>query len=291
MKHVFPKIDSLSNLKNPLLFRLSSILWYVEGWRKFVLVSVVLSSFFWVLLGFDSTVGQIIPVSLDLSAPSLITSFPTFLSGYISLSELVEHTKACYGLGTHWSAVVIYGLFFILLSKHYERIGIKKSMNLILSLFFTLLAISIFELAWMFSYAHFQNQPWVLGTKHAPFRMNTFFIMVGVLAVVFTLASPYNFNFNKKSLSLILLSLGLWGLWIFYPLPVRSLSVLITTGEIWSNTPNFPQTQYTIDVYPLDNLRAGFAFHVEDNIVHFINTFTKAILALTVFNFCVLKKK
>jgi len=286
MRTVFDRLDNLTQSYRGV--KPFSFFWNIHGWRQYVGLAITISAFMWFILGFDSTVEQIIPMSLQKSAPCLAFALPNFLFGKISLPQLIEQTYINYGLGTHWSAVIIYGLFFIGISKHLELHRVKKSLNFTLTSSFTLLTISVFELGWMYSYAVFQNQPWVFNIRHSPFLMNIIFLFFGVWGVLYTYLARYvkdaqlhdlRFNLTKLTILLFILSTLWWLLWIYYPFSVNH----ITVGS-WTNSNFFPQTQYTINSNP--NLYAGYPYHVEDNSVHFFNIGVKILLTCSMYRIC-----
>lgn len=101
----------------------------------------------------------------------------------------------------------------------------------------------------------------------------------------------YTFRFNRYAVALIVLAVASALFWIYYPGPVTSLSVTLENGEVWTNSRLFPQTLYTVDLNPSDAVNAGEWFWVEDNFIHAINTYVKAVWSFVfVYVFKVIKK-
>jgi len=93
----------------------------------------------------------------------------------------------------------------------------------------------------------------------------------------------YRFRLDKKALLLIGVTVSLALLWVYYPFYVKKISVPLETGEVWVNSQQFPQTLYTVDLDPTDNVNAGVWFFIENNWVHGLNTLVKVMLSLSVF--------
>jgi len=205
----------------------------------------------------------------------------------------VVHSR--YGIGTHFSAAVIYGIMFYTLSKYYEKINIKGSLNLTMSMLLTAFSVGVFEFTWMASYYTAQHQTWVLAPLFKQVSIlyqNLLFVSCGSVMIAVVALSRFqtrypqiSFRINKKLAFLILLTISLWSLWYFYPFPTTQLVVSLETGGVWKSFSNFPQTMYTIDVNPLDDVAIGVPFYVEDHLVHTINTVFKIVFAYTIFYF------
>jgi len=270
----FNKIDNLNfTLKG---YDLTSLL-RPDGWRKYALLLVVTSGLGWIFFGYDGCYDQI-----EMFGKTL----PLIFAGTSTWTEAFTLMGGRYGIGTHFSAGVVYGLLFYAISKYYEKIDIKGSLNLTFSILLTVFSISIFEFSWMASYYWAQQQFWVLvplTTQASILYQNLLFLTGGVFLILFVVGSPYRFRINKKLGVLILLSISLWGFWYFYPLPINHLTVTLADGTQWTSSPYFPQTMYTIDLAPWDDDAVGEPFFVEDNMVHTANTVMKIVWAYTFF--------
>lgn len=219
----------------------------------------------WLLLGADSTVDQVAWVLQEI------------VKGNWGIQHLAETYVKYYGLGTHWSAPVIYSAQLMGLSKHFrDKFGIVDSVNLSVSGGFVALTIAVFEFTWLGSYAFYQNQPWVLSLCLP--QMNIvlrylLYLFTGILVVFGLNRKVYGFNFfNIKTLFLLLTSTVLILLWWNYGLlfPVQTLTV----GN-WASSPNFPQTMYTVDMDLTDGLAVGEMFYVPNEGVHLVNNLAK----------------
>ena len=258
--------------------------------RLSALVIALVSASAWLIFGFDSTIAQ--PIHF-------LYSLPSYLSGALSLSGWTNIFNYHYGKDMHWSAFVIYGLMYYFLSRHFEKQGITKSKNVSYSVGLTLMSVAVFEFFWMGSFAFFQNQPWVITFQWPQMRIllqNIAFLFVGIIAVLYmfldsfkldkkgkVLGRFYKFNWNLVSFGLVFLSVASAVAWWYYPFPVERFSVKLETGEVWSNSNRFPQTLYTIDMNPGDNLNAGEWFWKENDLVHGLNTLVKVFFTLTFF--------
>lgn len=249
--------------------------------RKIGLALALISLGCWIIFGFDSAVGQIM---------HWLYAAPQYFSGAINLNEWIEVFTSSYGTELHFSAVVIYGLMFYWLSKHYEKNGIVKSKNIAYSIGLSLLAIGTFEFYWMLSYAYFQNQFWVITPVWPQLRIimqNLVFCIGGSLVLLYMscehIEGLYKLRVNWKSSALIALTIVSAVAWWYYPLPVSRFSVTLETGEVWRNTNNFPQTLYTIDLDPTDRVNAGEWFYHGNDMVHLLNTIVKLLFALSIF--------
>jgi len=148
----------------------------------------------WMLFGFDSCIGQ--PITL-------LYRLPEFFLGKITFDVLWQETwVANYGKEFHYSAILIYGLMYWDLSRHFENnFGIVKSKNVAYSCALTFLSIGLFEFYWMFSYAHFQNQPWVVTFKWPQARIilqNIMFLLVGFMGVLYMWLDSYILDKDNK---------------------------------------------------------------------------------------------
>lgn len=256
---------------------------------KTALAIAIVALVCWVLFGFDSTPVQWIVLFYNL---------PNYLSGSLTHVEWTSLYGAYYGKEMHYSAFVIYGLMYYALSRHFEnKFNIINSKNVAYAASLTLFSIAVFEFYWMGSYAIFQGQPWVITPRMPQLRIilqNVAFLSVGLIAILYMWADSYiidegkilgrrwRFNWNKTAWLLIGVSIASAVFWWRYGdfLPVESLTV----EEVgWSNSPYFPQTLYTIDIEPDDNVNAGVWFFVENNLIHGVNTLVKALWTFSMF--------
>jgi hypothetical protein len=253
----------------------------------------------WVLLGSDSTIDQV---------AWLLYSFPSLVLGKITFSEWVSVFWKYYGLGTHWSASVIYSALFIGLSKHLrERLWIINSENLCITCGFVGLTISAFEFFWMGSYYIFQDQHWILSFYMPQFNLILQKVLFSLPAFVVAiglylgydeqtkktfLRNDYSFNFDKYTVLFGFSALALILLWWNYGLffPVQQLSVE-TSGGLWTSSPHFTQTMYTIDMNPLDKISVGEIFYVQNDAVHLLNNLTKISMTLFFYSLFKIRKR
>lgn len=243
----------------------------------------------WMVFGFDSTPLQFMHMLYEL---------PAFVMGQVSFNDLVATYNRFYGCEMHYSAFVIYGLMYWFLSRHFDKkLGIKGSKNVAYACSLTFLSVAIFEFYWMGSFAYFQNQLWVMTPKWPQLRIqmqNITFLSVGVLGVLYMYADSfvlkgkeiisrnYHFNWNWKAWLLIGLSVATALIWWFYPWHVEKFSVELETGQVWSNSQQFPQTLYTVDLNPTDDVNAGVWFWKENNLIHGWNTLVKIFWTVTI---------
>jgi len=255
----------------------------------------------WLLFGFDSNLGQPLQVIIKL---------PEYFSGELQLADLVAVWENYYGKEFHYSAVVIYGLCFYYLSKHFEKLGTRGSRNVAYTSCLTWLSIGVFELYWMGSFSFFQGQTWVLKLEMPQLRIILQNIIgmlsAGGLGVFYMYVESYQynpmhvlflkprqwvstgrkwrFNWNWLTYLLIAASVATAVLWWFYPGPVELLTVEYETGQVWTNSHRFPQTLYTIDVNPNDGINAGIWHYIENDFIHGLNTLVKIFFTLAIFN-------
>lgn len=248
------------------------------------------------VFGFDSCIGQPLMVLYNM---------PRFITGQITFNGLVEIWNNHYGKEMHYSAFLIYGLMYWALSRHFEKnLNITKSRNVAYAASLTLFSIAVFEFYWILSYAHFQSQPWVAKLQWPQLRIilqNIAFFFVGVLAILYIWADSYvlrgkevvgrkhHYNLNLHATLLVSLSIASALLWWNYPFQVDTCQVRLENGDLWTNSRQFPQTLYTIDMNPDDSLNAGEWFFVEDNTVHAVNTLVKVVWTFTMFYIFMLK--
>lgn len=255
--------------------------------RKFMLGTVVLIPLLcWVLLGADSTAEQV---------AFFVWNLPKFVLGRITFTQWISMYSDYYGLGTHWSAAVIYGLLFVGLSKYFrEKRDTINSENIALTVGFVGLAIASFELFWMISFYAFQGQTWILSLRFPQFRIilqNVVFALPGLVIISGMDWKKNVLNLELKTWLYLGVTVGLVLLWWNYPFPVQQLSVPVEGGGVWTSSPRFPQTMYTIDVNVTDEVAVGEMYHVEAPEIHLLNNLTKIFWTLTFYSLGQIKKR
>jgi hypothetical protein len=224
---------------------------------------------------------------------------PALIQGSGSWQQIIEIYNSYYGKEMHYSAFVIYFLLYWALSKTWEKAGVAYSKNIVFSFAGMILAIGMFEWFWIMGFSYFQNQPWVSTWQFPQMKIllqNTAFTLAGGLTVLFMLTERWHWNgkiqgerayyFQARETIFWLfvgLSVASALLWIFYPWHVQLLTVQLENGEIWQSSRLFPQTLYTVDVNPGDEINAGVWFWIQDDLIHAVNTGVKAIWAATIF--------
>lgn len=238
----------------------------------------------WVLLGADSTADQL---------AYFVLNAPSFLLQKISLSEWIGIYNRYYGLGTHWSAAVIYSLLLIGISKHLrDNLDIKNSLNLALTTGFVGLTIACFEFFWMGSYYIFQGQHWILSLQLPQLRIiiqNILFLLPGVLVLLGLNWKEYKLNIDKYTMLSFFAMFMLIFFWWFYPFPTPKLTVPIEGHGLWESSTHFPQTMYTIQ--PSTKDAYGIMHHVEDAGVHLTNNLTKIFMTLGFYSLFKIQKR
>jgi len=266
--------------------------------RKAAFATAMIALVCWATFGFDSTPLQFIHV--------LYEGVPSFLMGKASFNDLHIIYDSFYGKEMHYSAFVIYGLMFWALSRHFNRnLGITKSKNIAYSVSLTFLSVAMFEFFWIWGFATFQNQPWVITPRFPQLRIhiqNFMFLTVGVLGTLYMWVDShvkikngykriFKFRWDITTVCLIGASITIALFWITYPGYVEKISVPLSNGEVWTNTNNFPQTLYTVDLNPTDNVNAGTWFFVGNDLIHGLNTLVKAVWTFTFLYIGLVKKK
>ncbi len=256
--------------------------------RKVILPLVALAGFLWILQGVDSSVVQL---------EYFIEHFPSFLLGKITWNQLIDYYMSAYGKFVHYSAFVIYMLFFVGISKHlHEKLEVVNSENVIASICFVSLVVGVFEVFWMVGYFYFQNLTWILSFRWPQMRIllqNFLMIIVGLFFILAIDRKIYKFNFNKWTWIFLSLTVAFVFIWYFYGLifPIQTIEVPVEGYGIWTSTKFFPQTVYTVDVNILDNVAAGEQFWIQNDLLHLVNTITKAFLTLTLYNVLRIKRR
>lgn len=259
-------------------------------WRKYFSICVVAASCLWLIFGYDSVWSQLDPFTNYFT--TVFIKDPITAVQNIPLLKLWKDSSLYYGVGNHFSAPVCYGLIFIVLSLHLEKVGIKRSLNFTTSALLSLLSIGVFEWAWNLLYATFQGQPWTITfawKQIGNLTMFTLFVVFGALVLVY-LSDKYKPNVGPRTIALSALAIIMWIAWIYYPLPVGRIQVRTSVG-IWTNSPRFPQTYYAIDTNPNDALAIGTPYYVHDDVIHTLNTSTKVVTSLALLSFCMLEKR
>jgi len=238
----------------------------------------------WVLLGADSTADQV---------AYFLMNTPRVLLGQITIGQWIDIYNQYYGLGTHWSAAVIYSLLLIGISKHlHDKLQIKNSLNLCLTTGFVGLTIATFEFFWMGSYYVFQQQHWILCLQFPQLRIilqNILFLTPGVVILSGLNWRDYRLNVDKLTVVATCATIGFVGLWWYYPFQTETLTVPIEGYGVWQSSPNFPQTMYTIQ--PTIHDAFGVMYHVEDPGVHLTNNLAKIFMTLMFYSLFKLKER
>ncbi len=255
--------------------------------RAALLPLIFLITVVWAFGGFDSSIGQV---------NYLIQYLPDLVLRNISFNDWIQLYLNDYGKGMHYSAAVIYLLVFVGFSKHLRKLGSCNSENFCLSFGLTALQIPLFEFLWMILFAHYQNQLWVITFQWAQSRIilqNLLMLFVGVLTLAALDWRKYKPNLNRLSLLLFALTVLSFYLWIDYGrfLPVQPLIVTLSDGSLWRNSPYFPQTVYTIDLTPNDSFAFGNQFYVENDAIHFVNTVSKILMSMSLYNILKIERR
>ena len=246
----------------------------------FVLIPLIC----WILLGSDSTIDQI---------AWTIFNIPNLIMGKIGLDQWLSIYGNYYGLGTHWSASVIYGLLFVGVSKYFrEKIKVYNSENLCITTGFVGLAISTFEFFWMISYYYFQNQSWILTLQFPQSKLiiQTLIFLSPALVVLLGLNyEKYRLNFDKRTLFFLCATIFFVLLWYNYPFHIEQLTVEVQGLGTWISSKKFAQTMYTVDLDITDNIALGEMFFMDNPGIHFVNNVCKIFWTLTVYNLSKIK--
>ena len=273
--------------------------------RKSILILSLVCLVAWFVFGFDSNANQFLNPLVEL-VPELVT-------GRLPLANFASSFMArynyYYGIEMHYSAFVFYGLLFVFLSKHYQKFGILKSKNIAYATAITCLSIGLFELYWVYSFAFWQNQPWVASWTMPQLRIIlqnlVAFPAVGVIGVVYMWADSYilekkeivgrhyHFRWDWIALVLICLSIGLAVLWWFYPWQTQQINVTIATPNgswLWTSSVRYPQTLYTVDADLTDGIAAGIRVYAPNDAVHGLNTLVKLVWTVTVGYIAMIRK-
>lgn len=263
-----------------------------ERLRKSILVLSIVCLGAWFVFGFDSTPLQFLDPIMEI------------IMGKYPLSDFWMRYNVYYGKEMHYSAFVIYGLCYVFLSRHFDKLEIKMSKNVCYSASLTALSIALFEYFWIGCFATFQNQPWVVTWAMPQLRIllqNLIFLIAGIIGVLYMWADSYIlngkeivgrkycFNINWKAIALIGLSIFVALFWIYYPFHVDTVNVTLSDGTIWTNNHLFPQTLYTIKTDVGSPVNAGEWFYVPNDLVHGVNTLVKTIWTFTIFYIARLK--
>lgn len=281
MNSVFNKIDNFNFTFlgfNPL-----GALKNVKIWRRYILILLILSTFSWLIFGWESTWSQ--PFTY-------VKSLPLLLTGQTTLTQVQVEALSFYGIGQHLSSFVIYGFSFLLISIHLEKLNIKKSLNFMSSLALTAMSVGVYELIYNVLYSNLQNQSWTFSLQWRQglnIFMFSFFAVLGIITLVYLYSFGYRPNFSLLTRFLLLMSYITYGIWVFYPLPTQTLTMETTTGT-WSSTQFFPQTMYAVDINPLDEQATGEPVFVENNTIHLVNILNKVFVSLTILNFIMIRR-
>ena len=237
----------------------------------------------WVLLGADSTIDQV---------ANLLFNIPNFLLGQITFDNLLQIYQSYYGLGTHWSAAVIYSLLLIGISKHLrDKLEVENSLNLCITTGLVGITIGSFEFFWQISYAVFQNQWWVVTFQFPQARIliqNILFVTTGLIVLLGFNWKDYKLNIDKRTVLAFAATIALILLWWFYPFQTTQLTIQTESG-LWVSTKFFPQTMYTVEMNVADGF--GKMFYANDPYVHLVNNLAKIFMTLTFYNLFKIKRK
>jgi len=265
---------------------------YHDRLRKIIFWGALAATIAWMVMGFDSGYGQIEYALYALKdwllVPSTTSVWESMLAGW----------NWAYGKTMHWSAFTIYGLLYLATSWHLEKeLGFTKTRNSAFSLAFTLFNIGMFEWAWMAGYAYFHDQWWSVTWRMPQLRIliqNVGFTFVGLSTLLLFWVQSlvhdegghivdrlYRFKPSRALIVISIATISFAALWVYYPWDVKPVETYVEGYGIWQNSNLFPQTLYTVDLDISDNINAGTWFYVQDDLVHFMNTWVKVLLALT----------
>ena len=269
---------------------------YHERLRKIIFWGAWVATIAWILMGWDSGYGQIEYALYAVKDYFLISSRAPFWD------QVLAGWNWAYGKTMHWSAFTIYGLLYWATSWQLENeLGFTKTRNSAYALAFTLFNIGVFEWGWMYGYALFHDQWWSVTWKMPQLRIliqNVGFTIVGLSTLLLfwvqshihdeegnVLGRLYTFKPSKSLLAISIATIAFAALWVYYPWNVNTVETYIEGYGPWQSSMLFPQTLYTVDTNILDDVNAGEWFYVQDDLVHFMNTWVKVLLALTGFYF------
>jgi len=255
MKDVFETIDNYGARFN--VFRDHIYL------QKVSLIFSLLMLIPWLALGFDSGIGML----------------EIWNNGW-------QLDYSAYGKSLHFSAFVIYGLLFYGLSKHLQKLGLKRSKNVFYSASLAVFNIGVFELWYMGSFATFQmnrslTEWFFLDFWAPPVVMNFMFVALGAVALLSFYVDGFKLNDKKvvgrlyklqdSRYTLLLIACLLFSifLWVTYPFPVQAISI-----NGWQNSRLFPQTHYAY---------VNTKLYVQNDLLHLVNLTVKAMFAITQF--------
>jgi len=256
--------------------------------RKVIIPLIIVAGILWLFQGFDSSVEQI---------EYFILNVPSYILGKITWSQLVFYYTDPYGKYVHYSAFVIYMLFFVGISKYLrEKLDVVNSQNITASICFVAFSVGVFEYFWNISYYFLQNQTWVLTFEMPQFRIllqNIFMITVGLMFILGIDWKKYKPNLDKWTSIFLTYTILLIIVWCLYGLifPVQTISVQVSGYGTWHSTLYFPQTVYTVDTNILDHVAAGEQFWIQNDLLHLVNTSCKIFLTLTIFNILKIKRR
>jgi hypothetical protein len=267
--------------------------------RRRILELTVLAGLIWAYWGFDSTIdeGDVIVTHFILNPAGVVAASLQALWNYAAglpppqvYADVLSDMSKVYGLGNHWSAPFIYGVCFVALSIHLERVKVVGSLNFFLTTGLCAGNIGVFELTWNRLYSWLQNQPWTLNLSFLPQVKNiAFFILFVVLgAASFLILRDLGFRveFTWWKVGLIICAVELWLLWVFYPFPLTQVVVATEAGP-WVSSRLFPQTFYAVQVNP------GFskAFYAPNDWLHLLNVVCKVVSSAALASLCMVVKK
>ena len=175
-----------------------------------------------------------------------------------------------YGRSFHFSTYVIYGFLYVAISKHLTKLSIVKTKNVVYSILLVMLNAAIFEWTYMTLLIHCQTSRGLLTWFLEDFFFLSQYLLLlifGVYGLLLLLTEKIQFNFNRKIACYTGLTVLMFLLWIYFPLPVKQLTL-----NGWTSSQLFPQTHYAY-ISP--------GLYAENTPLHLVNVAAKAMLALS----------
>jgi hypothetical protein len=266
--------------------------WHIGPWgpeaitspkdvRGKVLILTILAGILWTLLGWDSSWEMMRPVEIMLFSNPLGV-VPALLNAG---SQLRADMWAQYGVGDHWSAFVIYGAAFLVLSKHLEGQGVGGSLNFFACSSITLLNVGCFEYTYNYVYSVAQGQGWAFSLMNKNILMFTAFIALGVFFLLFLWEQGYRVVDRWWTLGSVVLAFAAFYLWFNYPFPVVQATAVTQWGT-WVSSPHFPQTYYAVQ----NGVNSFVPVYVGNDLLHGVNTLTKALFTFALLGVTMLVK-
>lgn len=278
---IFTRIDNFNH--SFLGFNPLGALKNIRVWRHYITILLLTSITCWVTFGWESTWNQL---------SETLRYLPSIIIGQTSPTSVLAISDRFYGIGQHLSSAVIYGICFLLLSIHLEKLNIKKSLNFTLTVLLSFLSVGVYEIIYNVLYSNLQHQPWTFSLQLKQglnISMFTFFIFVGAVSLFYLYSLGFKPNFNKITKIFLIFSVLTYALWVFFPFPTTPLSINTTAGT-WTSTNLFPQTMYAIDINPLDSVAIGNPVYVQNDLLHLVNVLNKVFVSLTILSFVMIRR-